>query len=166
MKITVVEAPNHINANPGTSLFFKPSVFLAGGISSCPDWQKDVIESLSNDDIIIYNPRRENFDIKDPNATHEQISWEYNYLKKSDIIAFWFSAGSLNPIVLYELGRWGNSSDRSIVVGVDPEYQRIEDVVIQTKLSRPDVLIHRSLDSFIEGIKKESQKLETHYILK
>jgi hypothetical protein len=47
---------------------------------------------------------------------------------------------------------WGNSSLRNIVIGVDPNYQRTQDVVIQTKLARPDVTIANSLDEVVEAL--------------
>lgn len=128
-------------------------LFLAGGITNCPDWQKDMIELLKDEyDLTIYNPRRANFPINDSNASEQQITWEYNHLRDSDIIIFWFAKGSLNPIVLYELGRWGNSSDKPIFIGCDPEYQRKQDVEVQTKLSRPDVEIVYSLDELADQV--------------
>ena len=37
-----------------------PSVdlFLAGGITNCPDWQIEAIRLLGNQDIVVANPRR------------------------------------------------------------------------------------------------------------
>jgi len=132
----VIEAPKKYFDKNLTSLF------LAGGITNCPDWQQELIHYLKDaEDLIIYNPRRKNFPIHDPNAANEQITWEYNYLKKCDIISFWFSRGSLNPIVLYELGMHGNSGDKLIFIGMDKEYERKQDVIIQTKLARPDIKI-------------------------
>lgn len=53
--------------------------FLAGGITGCKDWQKQVIDYLENqpdtDNLVIFNPRRENFPINDPSAAEEQIKW-------------------------------------------------------------------------------------------
>ena len=98
-------------------------------------------------------PMSPNFPINDPTASEQQITWEYQQLRDADIISFWFSVGSLNPIVLYELGRWGNSSNKKIVIGVDKEYERKQDVVIQTKLSRPEVSVCESINSFINEIK-------------
>lgn len=131
-------------------------LFLAGGITNCPDWQSKLIGLLEHEqDLIIYNPRRENFPIHDPNAAQEQIKWEYDRLKAADIISFWFSSGSLNPIVLYELGMWGNSRwDKQIFVGVDDTYQRKSDVVIQTKLARPQVDVVDSLELLAEQIQR------------
>ena len=38
-----------------------------------------------------YNPRRKDFPINDPIASEEQITWEFEHLKNSDIIIFWFA---------------------------------------------------------------------------
>jgi len=156
--IQVIEAPNNTKCSH-TAL----CIFLAGGIVSCPDWQQDLIDKISssqyvNDlddlygDIILFNPRRKNFPIDDPTATETQITWEFNKLAFADIIIFWFSAGSINPIVLYELGKWGNSSNRNIIIGVHPDYERKEDVIIQTKLARPDLTVVFSLDEIVDLI--------------
>lgn len=117
----------------------KVSLFLAGGITSCPDWQKEMVELLKDLDIVIYNPRRENFPIEDPNAAYEQIEWEFETLDRVDMILFWFSRGSLNPIVLFEYGKWlmntrNKENYKPIFVGIDPEYKRRKDVEIQTQL--------------------------------
>lgn len=115
------------------------SLFLAGGITNCPDWQSEMINEFENFPITIYNPRRENFPIDDPKASDEQITWEYAHLQTADIISFWFSKGSLNPIVLYELGMWGNSKlhTKKIVIGIDPAYERKNDVIMQSSLANP-----------------------------
>jgi len=158
--LEIVEAPNESKHN-----YRRLKLFLAGGITNCPDWQKIIIEKLQKveneydkeviDILTIFNPRRENFPIHDPNASKEQITWEYEKLVESDIIVFWFSNGSLNPIVLYELGLHGNSNPyKRIVIGCDNEYPRKSDVEIQTELARPDQIITHSLDEFFEEIIK------------
>jgi len=149
----VIEAPKKYSPREN-----EMSVFLAGGITSCPDWQQDLIELLKDTpDLIMYNPRRKNFPIKDPNAAEEQITWEYNALQEVDNLIFWFSRGSLNPIVLYELGIWGNSGGRPLFIGMDKEYERQQDVIIQTKLARPEVEIVYSLEDlsvqFLDSLK-------------
>jgi len=128
-----------------------PSVFLAGGISNCPDWQTELANKLDNMDgeIQIFNPR---WDYKW--TAPEQIEWEFNYLREVDILSFWFSYGTLNPIVLYELGMWGNSTGRPMCIGIDPKYERKLDVVQQTKLARPDIEIVYDLDKLASNIWK------------
>jgi hypothetical protein len=119
----IIEAPNEVNIGKP----FK-KLFLAGGITSCPNWQLELIEKLKDvSNLVIFNPRRENFPIENPNAAIEQITWEYKYLKEADIISFWFSKGSLNPIVLYELGMWRNSNNLPVVVGMVNGYERRQD---------------------------------------
>jgi hypothetical protein len=148
----IIEAPNEVYSLENNRNI---KLFLAGGISNCPDWQSEIITNLKNiKGLTVYNPRRKNFPINDPNAAEAQITWEYNHLKEVDIILFWFSRGSLNPIVLYELGRWGNSSNKKMIIGLDNEYERKEDVIIQTNLSKVDPIIVNSLDEVVEEIKK------------
>ncbi|CED92441.1 hypothetical protein [Actinomyces succiniciruminis] len=39
-----------------------PQIFLAGGITGCPDWQADAIQMLTElgpDNLVIANPRRQ-----------------------------------------------------------------------------------------------------------
>jgi len=145
----VVEAPNEVY-----SLYTeaRKKIFLAGGISNCSDWQSELIKKVQYKNVTLYNPRRVYFPMNDSSEAERQIIWEYRHLKEADGIVFWFSKGSVNPIVLYELGKWGNSSDKKIIVGIDKEYERKEDVIIQTKLSRPDVEIVHSLESIVRWI--------------
>jgi len=120
------------------------TIFLAGGISNCGDWQQTIAQKLIKEcpALTIYNPRRKDFDVKDPNATPFQIAWEHDHLRKSSAILFWFPNETLCPITLYELGTWTQLSLRTgtkIFVGCDPKYQRIEDVRVQTKLAHPSI---------------------------
>lgn len=115
------------------------SIFLAGGITNCPNWQQEMVKLLKELDIVIFNPRRENFPIGDPDAAYAQIKWEFEFLDRADMILFWFSRGSLNPIVLFEYGKWlmntrNKDNYKPIFVGIDPEYERKQDVKIQTQL--------------------------------
>ena len=139
----VIEAPNETYSLQNNR---NQKLFIAGGITNCPEWQLELIDMLMPVvDLTIFNPRRKNFPINDPSAAEEQIVWEYNKLKESNLISFWFSAGSLNPITLYELGKHGNSSKKQIFVGCDKNYERKYDVVIQTHLARPEIEIVYSI---------------------
>lgn len=120
------------------------SLFLAGGITGCPDWQQAVVRDLESEPITILNPRRKSFSTGDLTASVEQIKWEFRYLRKASIISFWFPSETLCPIVLYELGAW-SMTDKPILVGVHPDYQRKLDVEIQTSLVRSEVKIVYSL---------------------
>ena len=138
---------------PDTTESDNKSIFFAGGITGCSDWQTELKEKLKDLDIIIYNPRRKDFPIHDPTAAQAQITWEFQHLRKADAISFWFGPETMQPIVLFELGSWV-VSNKPIVVGVDPKYQRKQDVEIQTKLARPELKIVSSLDKLSDQIFK------------
>ncbi len=120
------------------------SVFLAGGITNCPDWQVEMVHLLSDTDLVLFNPRRPYFPMGEIGAARGQIEWEFNHLERADCILFWFPCETLCPIVLYELGRWAHS-EKTIFVGVHPQYQRREDVRVQIEFARPEVAVMDSL---------------------
>lgn len=131
-----------------------PKVFLAGGITECPDWQSKVIKEVTkqirvNDeaDLVLLNPRRPTPSL-DP---AEQIAWEYRYLEAAHLISFWFPKESVCPIALFEYGNYAFSSV-FVVTGVEPGYPRAHDVVVQTALRRPDAMIHSTLDAVVDEI--------------
>jgi len=128
-------------------------LFLAGGITNCPDWQQDMVEKLRDTELVILNPRREDFPIHDPNAAQAQIEWEFNALRAAEAIQFWFPKETLCPIVLYELGTW-SMANKKIFVGTDLGYKRIPDVIIQTQLVRPEVFVVTTLVDLASQIHK------------
>lgn len=127
------------------------SVFLAGGITNCKDWQKDVIRSLESENITVFNPRQEAFDINDNDAGIRQIEWEFDRLEHMDIFSMYFcNSNSDQPICMYELGRniirmqnrfpcdWENR----IVISVEDGYKRSTDVLVQTALCAPVLFVN------------------------
>lgn len=125
----------------------KVSCFLAGGINKCSEWQREVIRILDAKDtssLVLYNPRRDNFDINNPDATVEQICWEFNKLNEMDIFSMYFdNSESVQPICFYELGRhlermknrFPHDWRDRIIVSVKRDFSRVNDVVIQTHLA-------------------------------
>lgn len=143
--ITAVE--NYTNGNP----FREIKCFLGGGITNCPDWQSEVIRRLetypSLDNLVVFNPRRPDFPIGDPNASYEQIAWEYKWLNQCDIFSMFFCDGpSDQPICLYELGRnlllkqicCHSDQLNSVVISCHNDYKRKQDVEIQVALADRD----------------------------
>ncbi len=141
-----IQCPTEATPQP-----LEKSLFLAGGISNCPDWQSELTTILENTDWLIINPRRADFDITNPNMTEEQILWEHRHLRLASAIAFWFPPETLCPITLYELGTWSASS-KPLFIGVDPNYTRRLDVQIQTRLVRPEVPILESLEDLAQAL--------------
>ena len=120
------------------------SVFLAGGITNCKEWQKEVIENLEYEDVSLFNPRQEHFDVSDKNASYKQILWEFERLEKIDIFSMYYcNDNSDQPICMYELGRnivrmqnrFPSDWEKRIVISVEDGYRRKGDVLIQTELA-------------------------------
>lgn len=144
--IQLIEAINNDEAK------FERSIFLAGGITGCPDWQQEVIEAVKHLDITVYNPRRKDFPIDDPSAAEAQINWEFSKLRKADCVSFWFCRETLCPITLFELGATMERMGRCII-GVHPEYKHRQSVEIQAR--RKDHFVLHSLLDLTERIKHE-----------
>ncbi len=131
------------------------SLFLAGGITDCPDWQSIMLTQLSDLRLVVFNPRRAHFP-QGEEAAREQILWEYTYLRKASAIAFWFPQETLCPITLYEFGAWSMTT-KKLFPGAHPDYQRIQDLRIQTALARPDLSLTESLTELLQEIRSWAQ---------
>lgn len=156
----VITAPEY----PDLFKLERPFLFLGGGITNCPEWQTEFITLLKDNKGTIFNPRRKHFPIDNPNAKLEQIRWEYlmGYRLSLDAILFWFSIGSNNPIVLFELGCNLNrklappttpailcqcyAKKIPIFIGIHPKYERRADVEIQVLFRRSEIKIVYSLE--------------------
>ena len=135
------------------------SLFIAGGISGCDNWQEEFINSLKDTDLTILNPRRNSFKADNLDIEEEQISWEFNHLKKVSAVSFWFPKETLCPITLYELGKQSVLS-KPLFVGVHPEYKRKRDIEIQTRLIRPEIKIVYSLSDLVQQVRNWIVSLE------
>ena len=92
------------------------SVFLAGSIElgNAGNWQTFIEDELSGTDILIFNPRRENWDpswlqSQTNPKFREQVEWELNALEKANIIAMYFEPDTRSPVSLLELGLFARS---------------------------------------------------------
>jgi hypothetical protein len=123
-----------------------PVLFLAGGITGCPDWQAEAAAMLRDTPgLTVCDPRRATFDLADPAVTTEQITWEHTHLWRADVVLFWFApGGSVQPITLYELGVHVTRGI-PLAVGADPAYPRRLDVEVQLGLARPGLTVHSTL---------------------
>ncbi len=87
-------------------------IFLAGSIAMgmAEPWQDEVVNLLRDiDDVVIYNPRRDDWDsswvqdISDPQFS-EQVRWELQHLAWADKVFVYFDPNTQAPITLLELG--------------------------------------------------------------
>ena len=149
----VITAPNVYERRNGDS-----TVFLAGGITNCPNWQETVISHAKfafsdKESLVILNPRRENFDVSNKRVSEQQIEWEHKMLETCGSVVFWFPKETLCPITLYELGCY-TEKKKNLIVGVDPHYGRKLDVTTQTLLRRPELTIYTGFDNFLGAVGK------------
>jgi hypothetical protein len=112
---TILKPPTPI------TLDARPSVFLAGSIEMgrAESWQVRCEEALGDLDIVILNPRRDEWDdswvqsITNPQF-REQVEWELDAQERASLIAMYFAADTKAPITLLELGLFARS-DKVIV---------------------------------------------------
>lgn len=137
----IIIPPNELTNQQFLDVYYngQPSIFLAGGITKCRNWQQDAITYFSDTNLTIFNPRRDDFDVTNKDMEREQITWEYNKLRFVSLIVFWFSNETVQPITLFELGsalERQKSGKQKVYVGVDPQYVRKNDVIIQSYLEK------------------------------
>lgn len=100
----------------------KPTIFLAGSIELgvAVDWQSDMIDFMRDLNINIFNPRRPDWDStweQDYSNPHfsQQVKWELNALRVSDMILMYFDPNTKSPISLLELGLFANSGKIHVI---------------------------------------------------
>jgi hypothetical protein len=93
-----------------------PSVFLAGSIEmgAAADWQAQVEQSLRDVDVVLLNPRRDEWDASWVQSAsnppfREQVEWELEGLERATVIATYFAPGTKSPVTLLELGLFARS---------------------------------------------------------
>ena len=145
----ILQAPHRFE---NSADYQKPAIFLAGGISSCDNWQLSTARSIAGKSCLnVFNPRREGDFAKTGDEAAAQIRWEYEHLNAAEMVLFWFPSTSVCPIALYELGRIIHSN-KILYIGVDFNYPRRFDVIEQAWLASSTYVIYNTLDSMVEEI--------------
>ena len=108
-KMKEIQAPNSIITEDYT-------VFLAGSIEmgKAINWQDQVKTILADTDIVVLNPRRDDWDSswvqsKDHKQFRTQVEWELCALELADRIVMYFDVATKSPISLLELGLFARS---------------------------------------------------------
>jgi hypothetical protein len=114
------------------------TIFLAGSIDmgSAENWQEQITNKLQDYNIMLLNPRRDDWDSSwtqsiDNPKFHEQVSWELYGLTQSDIIAMYFADDSKSPITLLELGL--HALDDKLIVYCSNKFYRKGNVDVVAK---------------------------------
>lgn len=116
-------------------------IFLAGSIEMgvAEDWQTRITNELSEYDVIIYNPRRDDWDSSwkqdptDGTPFHEQVTWELEHIDESDVVLFYFDPATKSPITLMELGLCLGSSKENVFICCPQDYFRYGNVAVTAK---------------------------------
>ena len=131
-------------------------IFLAGTIDmgNSENWQKRIANELTNYNVEIANPRRDDFDwtgapIMDNPLFVEQVDWEYRHLMLSDLVLFYFADGSESRITLMELGLM--APQRKIIVKCSDKFNRQGNVEFMTKMHGG--VFTTSDNQFLEAVK-------------
>jgi hypothetical protein len=136
------------------------AIFLAGGISNCPDWQTPTAQSIAlntPDNVLVLNPRLPGtLDPNDATTAVPQIKWEADALRDANMVLFWFPKESVCPITLLELGKELVRAELTnygrLIVGCEPGYTRTLDVITQCQLVFPDMQIHDNLSDMVDRV--------------
>jgi len=145
VKVTRAGGPSYVEA-PTPYDGSEPALFLAGGITDCPNWQQVAVQLVrqAGIDWVILNPRRGHA-VDEENTVAEQVAWESRHLRLARAVLFWFPAStSVQPIALYELG-WCVASAKPLAVGAEPGYPRRRDVILQLSLARAEIAVRSTL---------------------
>lgn len=112
----------------------KKYLFLAGSIEMgvAENWQQKIVKLINeyslvfnyglDDDLIILNPRRDDWDSSwtqsvDNKQFKNQVEWELYSLDIADKILIYFQSETKSPISLLELGLYANSGKLMVVCG-------------------------------------------------
>lgn len=109
-----VKAPNPYNTTNAHSVFLAGSIEMGKAV----DWQTQMTNALANLNVLVLNPRRDDWDSsweqKASNAKfREQVEWELTALDRASIIAMYFDPNTMSPISLLELGLHASNPEYS-----------------------------------------------------
>jgi len=149
-----IKAPNKIQRG-------RQTIFLAGSIEqgTAELWQDKVVRLLKDEDVIILNPRREDWDDSwkqsiDNNQFREQVEWELMGLELADKILMYFDQKTKSPITLLELGLFANSG--KLIVICPEGFWRKGNVDIVCKKYRIEQA--KTIEEAVQKLKQKSNK--------
>lgn len=133
-------------------------VFLAGSIDmgKAENWQQRLECELADLDVVICNPRRDDWDSSwvqsiDNPQFNEQVTWELENIEAAHLVVFYFDPNGQAPITLLELGLALNSGPKVIICCPDGYWRKGN---IEMVCDRYDLPLHNNIDDFIKSIKE------------
>lgn len=159
----LIKAPNPFKVGGG-----RPIIFLAGSIEMgvAENWQARLEHELRHLDVVILNPRRDDWDSSWEQSIHNesfvaQVTWELEAQEAADIIAMYFDPSTKSPITLLELGLFGRNHDyfggRKLIVCCPDGFWRKGNVDIVCK--RYGIEMVASIDDLVRHVKERAVRL-------
>lgn len=101
-------------------------VFLGGNCRG-RDWRVDVTRRLGKADVVLINPRREDFPHPSnmPDEHASQVAWEREAIDKSDVCIFWLGEGLANQAARVEIG-YALGKGKTVIIGADTGFLGLE----------------------------------------
>ena len=132
------------------------SVFLAGTIDNGTgvNWQSQVEQSLSDLDVMILNPRRDEWDASwqqsiDNPMFRQQVEWELSGLENASHILMYFVAHSQSPITLLEFGLHARSG--KLIIVCEPQFWRRGN--IEVVAHRYEIPLYEDLETGLKQLR-------------
>ena len=136
-----------------------PRVFLAGSIEmgTAENWQARVAKELEEYNIVLLNPRRDNWDASwkqtlDSPKFVEQVNWELDGQERADYILMYFDPNTKAPITLMELGLFADKEALVIVCCPDGFWRKGN---VQIVCERNGISCHNTFEEMMAEIKTE-----------
>ena len=132
------------------------TIFLAGSIEQgkADNWQDQITKELETEEVVIFNPRRVNWnsklkqDITNPEFA-EQVNWELDRLNECDIIFMYIDPKTQSPITLLEFGQYYQSG-KLIICCPDGFWRKGN---LQVCCERAQIHLHDDLSTAISALK-------------
>lgn len=161
----VLKAPNRVPDGDYDSDW--PKIFLAGSIDmgKAENWQEHLERELASHNVVIYNPRRDDWDSSWVQSIHnaqfnEQVTWELDHIEDADLVLFYFDPNGKAPITLMELG-YAAGRDQYALVCCPEGYWRKGNV--EMICDRADIKLVHDIETFINRAKKMIIEMENEY---
>lgn len=124
-------------------------------MGAADDWQSLMVARLADLQIVILNPRRDDWDVTWPQSLNHpgfgaQVEWELDGLDRASVIAMWFAPESRAPVTLLELGLTARTG--RVIVGCPAGFWRLGNV--EAICQRFDVPLLPDFDAFVEAVRE------------
>jgi len=155
-KATIIKSPTELPLKDN-----RLKIFLGGSIDmgKSENWQAKLEKELSNNNVILLNPRRDDWNkewkpISTDKNFREQVEWELSALEYADIIVMYFAPESQSPISLLEFGLYAKTN--KLIVLCPDGFWRKGNVDIVSEIY--NIITVNTFNELIVELKKRSFK--------